>query len=66
MNMYMLCCEKNPNSIRFCLHINQYDLLLGSYFSNSNKYFPDIFIDKFGLYGSFHAPDFSRPICLAI
>ena len=52
----MLCCD----------HINQYHLLLGLYFfPNSDKHFPDTFIDKLGLFCSFHAPDFSCSICLA-
>ena len=62
----MICCKKNRNFIRFCLHINQYHLLLGSYFPNSDKHFPDIFIDKLGIFCSVHAPDFSCPIYSSI
>ena len=61
----MLCCESNRNFIKFCLHINQYKTQ-SSYFSNSDEHFPDIFSNKLGLFCSFHAPDFSRPICLFI
>ena len=44
------------NIICFWVHI----------FSNSDKHFPNILIDRVGLFCSFHAPDFSCPICLAI
>ena len=60
-SQFSTCCEF-VQFLRFWYILQSFKIN----FSNSDKHFPDVIIDKLGLFCSFYAPDFSCPICLAI